>query len=258
MNMKTCPSCKAFVQPEWDRCKICGADAGGATLTPPPGAPPPPGPPPFGGATGGSTPARAGGDDRPPVAAIVGIVVALLLLAAGGWWLMSGSSDDEDGDLVAATLPDATAGPATTTTTIDRALVAEGFAAIMVAAIRGSGSEVEEACVTTVASRPEHAELVRDVMSGRADGEDARGTAFFSEIVTECIGLAAFGADVLETALGISRSSAECLGQLVESQPALAAAMMAGEEIEPTPENVASFTLCLTPEELEMLATMPR
>ena len=22
--MDTCPRCKAYVQPEWDRCKICG------------------------------------------------------------------------------------------------------------------------------------------------------------------------------------------------------------------------------------------
>jgi hypothetical protein len=242
------------VQPEWDRCKICGADASGAT------APPAPGNPPLPGASSSGPPAAPGaGADRPPVAAIVGIVAALLLLAAGGWWLMSGSSDDEDDAVVTATLGGPTDRPerSTTTASADDELVVEGFAAIMVAAIRGSGSEVDQGCVTAVASRPEYAPIIREVMAGRTEGDDARGTEFFQDIVTECIGIADFTADIVEATLGISRSSAECFGQQVENEPALAEAMMAGEDVEPTPENVALFTLCLTPAELEMLATRP-
>jgi hypothetical protein len=29
--METCRSCRAFLQPEWDRCKICGAERGAST-----------------------------------------------------------------------------------------------------------------------------------------------------------------------------------------------------------------------------------
>ena len=192
-------------------------------------------------------------DDRPSVAAIVAIVALLLLLAGGGWWLMSGSSDDDE-EMVTATLPPTTDAPDASTTTVDDALVAQGFAAIMAGAINASGSSVGAECVQTVATRPEHADLVRDVMSGETDTDEAMSSALMNQIIEECIGIGVFAADVFEEALGVSRPSADCIGRTIEADSAMKEAFLATEEVELTPEMRAAFTLCLTPAELEMLA----
>jgi hypothetical protein len=98
--METCRSCKAFLQPEWDKCKICGA---------PRGADAPPPPVDRSGVAAPGSPPESGGGDRGRkivLAATLGVVVLALVL--GGLVVLGSSGDDEVDPRLTET-----AGPAT-------------------------------------------------------------------------------------------------------------------------------------------------
>jgi hypothetical protein len=79
--MDTCGACGAFLQPEWNRCKICGADRAAAD------APPSPGP------GSGVTPAPSGPSNRPDTKVVVGAAILALIVLVAGFVIFSGGHD---------------------------------------------------------------------------------------------------------------------------------------------------------------------
>lgn len=244
------------MQPTWSHCLICGDGAARPDGESSAGQHPPPPPPqqsPGGG--GGWTPA---GLALIAVICVVGVAV----LGVGALFLL-GTTADEDEPAASGTRSGSRSATVTSEPLdpVDQASYVDMFTTLTLAGFASEGLEVDRTCAHAVASEPENAPVIAEALDGATSeglvepAVERRIQPVTMAILRECVGLEQVMIHVLVEEEGLSPPSAACVAAAFAADPAMVAAFEALADYEPTPQMAAAMLDCLTPAEIEAMAT---